>query len=174
VVVELVRNRHSLTEERSSPEGISSVRNSGRVAGFWYLLLVLLGPVRLIYIPTKLFVRGNASATASNIAGHEWLFRIGIVSDLACALILIFLVLSFYRLFKGVDQDLAVQVVIFGGVMPSVIDIVGVVSDSAALMIVRGGDFLSGFDKPQRDALALLFLKLRDHQNTAAEILWGV
>jgi hypothetical protein len=150
------------------------VRNSGRVAGFWYLLLVLLGPVRLIYIPTKLFVRGNASATASNIAGHEWLFRIGIVSDLACAVILIFLVLSFYRLFKGVDQDLAVQVVIFGGVMPSVIDIVGVVSDSAALMIVRGGDFLSGFDKPQRDALALLFLKLRDHQNTAAEILWGV
>jgi hypothetical protein len=155
-------------------EGISSVRNPGRVAGFWYLLLVLLGPVRLIYIPTKLFVRGNASATANNIAGHEWLFRIGIVSDLACAVILIFLVLAFYRLFKGVNENLAVQVVIFGGVMPAVIDIVGVVSDSAALMIVRGGDFLSGFDKPQRDALALLFLKLRDHQNTAAEILWGV
>ena len=28
------------------------------------------------------------------------------------------------------------------------------------------------FDKPQRDALAMLFLHLRDHQNTAAEILW--
>ncbi len=41
-------------------------------------------------------------------------------------------------------------------------------------MVVRGGDFLSAFDKPQRDALALLFLTLRDHQNTAAEILWGV
>ncbi|HXE34336.1 MAG TPA: DUF4386 domain-containing protein [Verrucomicrobiae bacterium] len=150
------------------------MRNPGRVAGFWYLLLILLGPVRLIYIPTRLFVTGNANATANNIAGHEWLLRFGIVSDLACAVILIFLVLAFYRLFKGVDEDLAVQVVIFGGVMPAVIDFVGVVSDSAALMIVRGGDFLSGFDKPQRDALALLFLKLRDHQNTAAEILWGV
>jgi hypothetical protein len=152
VVVEFVRNRRSLTEERSSLEGISSVRNPGRVTGFWYLLLVLLGPVRLIYIPTKLFVRGNASATANNIAGHEWLFRFGIVSDLACAVILIFLVLAFYRLFREVDKDLAVQVVIFGGVMPAVLDFVGVVSDSAALMIVRGGDFLSGFDKPQRDA----------------------
>jgi hypothetical protein len=39
---------------------------------------------------------------------------------------------------------------------------------------VRGADFLSAFDKPQRDALAMLFLRLRDHQNTAAEILWGL
>jgi hypothetical protein len=36
------------------------------------------------------------------------------------------------------------------------------------------GDFLSVFDKPQRDALAMLLLNLRDQQNTAAEILWGV
>jgi Domain of unknown function (DUF4386) len=72
------------------------------------------------------------------------------------------------------DRNLAVLVVIFGGVMPALIIFVGVVYDAASLMIVRGGDFLSAFDQPQRDALALLFLNLRDHQNTAAEILWGV
>ena len=151
-----------------------STRNPGRVAGFWYLLLVLAGPVRLIYIPSKLFVHGNATATASNIAAHEWLFRLGIVSDLFCAVILIFLTLALYRLFKGVDQNLAVLVVIFGGVMPALIDFVGIVSDAAALTLVRGADFLSVFEKPQRDALAMLFLRLRDHQNTAAEILWGL
>jgi hypothetical protein len=144
------------------------------VAGLWYLLLILIGPLRLIYIPSKLFVDGNATATVDNIAAHEWLFRFGIVGDLACGVILIFLVLAFYRLFKGVDQNLSVLVVIFGGVMPALIIFVGVVSDAAALMIVRGADFLSGFDKPQRDGLAMLFLNLRDHQNTAAEILWGV
>jgi hypothetical protein len=153
---------------------MNSTRNPGRVAGLWYLLLVVIGPLRLIYIPSKLFVHGNAAATVNNIAAHEWLFRSGIVGDLACAVILIFLVLAFYRLFKGVDQSLAVQVVIFGGVMPALIIFVGVVSDAAALMVVRGAEFLSAFDKPQRDALAMLFLRLRDHQNTAAEILWGV
>jgi hypothetical protein len=153
---------------------MSSTRNPGRVAGLWYLLLVLGGPIRLIYIPNKLFVHGNAAATASNIAAHEWLFRFGIVTDLFCAVILIFLALAFYRLFKGVDQNLAVLVVILGGVMPALIDFVGVVHDAAALMLVRGADFLSAFDKPQRDALAMLFLRLRDHQNTAAEILWGL
>lgn len=153
---------------------MAATRNPGRVAGLWYLALTIFGPLRLIYIPGKLFVSGNAAATVDNIAAHELLFRFGIAADLICAVILIFLVLAFYRLFKGVNQNLAVQVAIFGGVMPAVIYFVGVVNDLAALTMVRGSDFLSAFDKPQRDALAILFLRLRDHQNTAAEILWGL
>src|SRR5713101_9559147 len=98
---------------------MSSTHNPGRVAGFWYLLLVVIGPLRLIYIPSKLFVSGNATATVNNIAAHELLFRLGIAGDLAGAVILIFLTLAFYRLFAGVDRNLAVLVVIFGGVMPA-------------------------------------------------------
>jgi len=79
--------------------------------------------------------------------------------------------MAFYRLFKGVDQTLAVLVEIFGGVMLALINFVSVVSDAGGLMVVRGADFLSVFDKPQRDALAMLFLHLRDNQNAAAEIL---
>ena len=121
--------------------------------GFWYLLLSIISIIallRLMYIPSKLFVPGNATATVNNIAAHEWLFRFGIVGDLVCGVILIFLVLTFYRLFKGVDQNLAVLVVILGGVMPALINFVNVVSDAGALMVVRGADFLSVFDKPQR------------------------
>ncbi|HEX7137076.1 MAG TPA: DUF4386 domain-containing protein, partial [Vicinamibacterales bacterium] len=152
---------------------MGSTRNPGRVAGFWYLLLVVLGPLRLIYIPTKLFVRDDVAATVSNIAAHEWLFRSGMVADLAAGVVLIFLTLAFYRLFRAVDQRLAVLVIVLGGVMPALIDFVNVVSDAAALTIVRNPAFLSAFDKPQRDALAMLFLRLHDHQVTAAEILWG-
>jgi hypothetical protein len=148
--------------------------NPGRVAGFWYLLLVLIGPLRLIYIPNKLFVTGNAGATVNNIAAHEMLFRLGIAADLVGAVVLVLLTLAFYRLFAGVNRNLAVQVVIFGGVMSALIYFVGVVDDFGVLMVVRNADFLSVFDKPQREALALLFLKLRDGQNTAAEMLWGV
>src|SRR2546429_347208 len=145
---------------------MSWTRNPGRVVGFWYLLLVLGGPLRLIYIPNKLFVHDNAAATASNIAAHEWLFRFGMLSDLFGAVVLIFLVLAFYRLFKGVDQQLAVLLVI-------------VVGDAGAFMVAGGGgaggfDFLSVFDKPQRDALVLLFLRLHHAQIVAAEILWGL
>jgi len=149
-------------------------RNPGRVAGLWYLLLCILGPLRLMYIPSKLFVHGNASATVNNIATHQWLFRFGIVADLACAVILIFLGMAFYRLFSGVDKNLAVLVIVFGGVMPSLIDFVGVVSDYGALTLALGSDSLSAFDKPQRDALAYLFVRLHSQGILINEIFWGL
>jgi hypothetical protein len=153
---------------------MNSTRNPGRVAGFLYLLLTVLAPYRLMYIPSTLIVRGNATATANNIAAHESLFRLGIVSDLLCGTILIFLVLALYRLFKGVDQNLAVLVVILGGVLPAAIDFFNVLNDAAVLILVRGADFLSVFEKPQRDALSTLFLRLHSQEEIAAEILWGL
>jgi hypothetical protein len=148
-------------------------RSPGRAAGLWYLLLIAIGPLRLIYIPSKLFVQGNAAATVGNIAAHELLFRLGIASELVGAVVLVLLTLAFYRLFVAVNGTLATLVVILGGVMPAVIYLVGAVDDFGTLMVVRRADFLSPFDEPQRDAVAMLFLKLRDAQNTAAEILWG-
>lgn len=153
---------------------MNSNRDPGRVAGLWYLLLVFSGPLRLLYIPSKLFVHGDAAATASNIAAHEWLFRFGIVSSLSGGVVLIFLTLAFYRLFKDLDRNLAMMVVIFGGVMPAVLQFVGAMLDSATLMIARGPEFLSVFDKAQQDALTFLFVRLGEHQITAAELLWGV
>src|ERR1700736_3165756 len=153
---------------------MSSTHNPGRIAGFLYLLLVVAAPLRLIYIPGKLFVPGNATATANNIAAHELLFRLGIVADLFCGTILIFLVLALYRLLKGVDQNLAVLMVILGGLLPATIDFLNVLNDAAALMLVRDADFLSVFEKPQRDALAMLFLRVHRQEIVAAEILWGL
>jgi hypothetical protein len=73
-----------------------------------------------------------------------------------------------------VDKNLAVLMVILGGVMPATIDFFNVLNDAAALMLVRGPDFLSVFEKPQRDALAMLFLRLHGQEILAAEILWGL
>jgi len=152
---------------------MTSTSKNARIAGFLYLLLVIVGPLRML-IPSTLFVHGNASATANNIAAHETLFRLGIVGDLFCGTLLIFIALALYRLFKEVDQYLAVLVVILGGVLPAAIDFFIMLNDAAALILVRGADFLSVFEKPQRDALAMLFLRMHDQENLAAEIFWGL
>jgi len=150
-----------------------SAQNPGRIAGLWYLLLIAIGPLFLIYIPNKLFVYGNATATVNNIAAHERLFRVGILAELVGGVVLIFLVLAFYRLFQGVDRYLAVLVVILGGVLPAVIYFVNVVNEFGALMVAGGADFLSAFDKPQRDALAMVFLHLHGYQIDASLVLAG-
>ena len=64
--------------------------------------------------------------------------------------------------------------VVVGSVLPSAIDFFNVLNDAAALMLVRGTDFLLAFDKPQRDSLAMLFLRLHHQEIVAAQVLWGL
>lgn len=153
---------------------MTSLIKNARVAGLLYILFSMFGVVRLIYIPTALIVDGNAAATANNIAAHEWLFRFGIVSQLLCAAGWIFVTLALYRLFKGVDQGVAVLMVILGGLMPVPIFFINAVNDAAALLFVRGNDFLTVFDKPQRDAFAMLFLRPHHQGDLVNIIFWGL
>src|SRR5262249_24575673 len=133
-----------------------------------------VGFVRLAYIPKALIVHGNAAATANNIAAHESLFRLGIVSYLLGGALWLLVPLALYRLLKGVDQGLAVLMVILGSLMQVPIFFITPVTDSATLMFARGTDFLSVFDKPQRDAFAMLFLNLHHQLDVANEIFWGL
>lgn len=149
---------------------MTSLSKNARVAGLLYILSSLFGMVRLIYVPNVLFVHGNAAATASNIAGHELLFRFGIVSYLLCNALWIFVMLALYQLLKGVDHALAVLMVILS-LMVTPISFVNIANDIAALLFARGADFLSVFDKAQREALVTLFLNLHHQLDLAWELL---
>jgi hypothetical protein len=153
---------------------MSSLRRDARVAGALYVAASLVGALRLIYIPEKLFVSGNAAATAANIASHELLFRLGILSDLFGSVLFLFVTLALYRLFDRVDHALAVVMVILGGLMITPIFFLNTMNDAAALMFARGAEFLAGFDKPQREAWAMFFVRLHHHGILANEIFWGL
>ena len=45
-------------------DAAATLRRS-RVAGFWYLVLAVLSPLNLLFIPAKLISSGDAAATAS-------------------------------------------------------------------------------------------------------------
>lgn len=152
---------------------MSALSRNARIAGFLYLLDVLIAPFRLIYIPKTLFVSGNAAETASRIVAHESLFRLGMTSDLFCGVLEIFLVLALYRLLKQVNPKHAAVMVILG-LMTVPIFFFNVLNDAAALILVHGADFLSVFDRPQLDALAMLFLRLHGQEIIAAEVFWGL
>jgi hypothetical protein len=161
---------------------MSWIKNPGRRAGFLYLLL-MGAPLRLIYIPAKLIVPGDAATTANNILTHETLFRLGMLADLFTGAAVIFVTLAFYDLFKVVNRRLAVLIVLLGGVLPSAIYFANIFTDAAALTFARGGsglltahgaNVLSVFDQPQREALMMLFLHLHNQVNNAAQIFWGL
>jgi hypothetical protein len=153
---------------------MSSTQQQARAAGFLYLLLALIAPIGLLYVPGKLIVSKNAMATADNIRASEWLLRVGIGSELIHQAICVFLVLALYRLFKAVNETHAKQLVILGALVSVPIMFVNVLNEIAALILVKGPDFLSVFEKPQLDALAYLFLRLHAQGITVASIFWGL
>ena len=151
---------------------MTSLSKNARIAGLLYILASVVGVLRLMYIPNTLFVYGNATATAANVAAHESLFRLGIVSTAVGAVLWLFVPLALYRLLKGVDQTLAVLMVILGSLMQVPLFFVNTVNDAAALLFARGAGYLSVFDKPQRDAFARLFLDLH-HQLDLANLIFA-
>jgi hypothetical protein len=163
----------SIGAQRIEESSMSSLNRNARIAGFLYLILILVGPIRLLYIPKVLFVSGNAAATAHNIASHEALFRIGIFSDLLTAILDIFVVLALYRLLNAVDRTSAIFMVIFGFAdVP--IYFVNTLNDFGALLFARGADFLSGFGQAQREAMTLFFVNLHHYGAVVNEVFWGL
>ncbi len=152
---------------------MSSTRNPGRFAGLLYLLLSIFGFFAMGYVPSKLIVHGNAAATANNIAASETLFRLGIAAQLIGMAGFIFVALALYDLLKGVNRRHASLMVTL--IVVSIpIAFLNELNSIAALVLVRGADFLSIFEKPQREALAMLFLNLHGQGIVVAEIFWGL
>jgi len=153
---------------------MTSLSKKARVAGILYILASAVGYLRLLYIPSALIVNGNPAATVNNIVAHESLFRWGFVSELLGGVVWLFVPLALYRLLKGVDHGLAVLMVILGGLMVTPLFFVNAVTDTGALLFATGADFQSVFDKPQRDAFAMMFLNLHHDLDQANSIFWGL
>ena len=146
---------------------------AARIAGAVYLSMIFTAPFGLLYVPGKLIVRGNAAATATNILNHETMFRLAILADLVSQVIFICLGIALYRLLREVSRPWAWLMVAFVLVSAAVC-FINALNDIAALILFRGGEFLSVFDKPQRDALGMLFLRLHSHGLFIAEMFWGL
>lgn len=150
-----------------------TLKRQARVAGLLYFVSSIFGLLGMAYIPNRLVVIGNATATANAIRGSESLFRVGIASELVGETIFVFMVLALYRLFERVDRRQASMMAIL--ILLSVpLSFVNVLSEFAALTLYGGADFLSAFDTHQLDALALLFLKLHGNGFVVASVFWGL
>jgi hypothetical protein len=118
-------------------------------------------------------VTGDAAATAQNIAAHELLFRTGIVANLIGSIGFIFVALALYELLKEVNKRQAVLMVTLI-VISLPISLLNEVNHLAALKLLSGANYLSAFQKPQLDAMVMVFHSLWGQGLSVAEIFWGL
>ena len=124
---------------------------AARVAGAVYLSMVFTAPFSLIYVPNKLIVRGDATATAANVLAHETLFRLSIFGDLVGQVIFICLAIALYRLLSSVNRTWALLMVGFV-LVSAAVGFLNTLNNIAGLILFRGGEFLSVLDTAQRNA----------------------
>jgi hypothetical protein len=156
---------------------MDATKRTARLAGLLYLVSSIPGVFSLLYVPSKLFVRGDAAATADHIRASETLLRMGIAAELLGTILFIFVALVLYRLFKPAAERaaLAMMVLILLSFPISLFD---VLNEIAALNFAGGGraaNVLSVFDAHQRDALAYLFYHLHGQAIViVAQVFWGL
>src|SRR5919201_440656 len=146
---------------------------AARIAGAVYLSMVLTAPFTLLYVPGKLIVRGDAAATATNVLAHETMFRLAIIGDLFTHVIFISLGIALYRLLSGVNKTWAMLMVVLVSVSAAV-GFLDTLNNVAALILFRGADFLTVFDKSQLNALGYLFVRLHSQGIFMNELFWGL
>jgi hypothetical protein len=148
-------------------------KRDARIAGWLYLLFVAPGPFCLMYVPNKIMVPGDAAATAANLLAHEMLLRTSVVLWLIAMAVWIVLGFALYRLFNGVSKALASLLVIFVAISAG-IGFLNELNNLAAILVLRGNEFAGTLTQPQREAVAMLFLRLHGQGHAVNEMFWGL
>lgn len=154
-------------------ENASSIKTTARLAGILYVVMSILMVFGFMYIPATFVVSGDAAATAHNITEATLLYRVGILTAFVSHIFFIVVVLTLYKLFKDVDRKHAtfMAVLVCVGVAA---EIVRLGFRIAPLILLSDADFLSVFNKPQLEALALGSLRLGDQLGQLFMLIWGL
>jgi hypothetical protein len=154
----------------------AETKKIARRAGFLYLASSIPGVFALMYVPGKIFVRGDPAATAERLRTSSSLVRLGVGAELVGMTLFVFVALVLYRLFKPVSPEPALWMMVLI-LLATPISFVGVLSEVASLNLAGGAggpDTMAVLGQPQRDALAYLAYRMHGQAILAAEIFWGL
>src|ERR1035441_2433865 len=82
----------------------TSPRLKARIAGVFYLLEMLTGGFAILFVGGRLFVSGDAAATATNILAHLSLFQLGFSANLSQFACYVAVTGLFYDLLRPVNK----------------------------------------------------------------------
>ncbi len=132
-------------------------RKTARITGILYLLLAVIGPFTLMYIPSKLLVSGDAAATANNILSNELLFRFGIIGETLIVILEVIIIVLIYKLFSPVNKHLTLTAV-FSRLAMTVLQGGNIINRLLTLEVLNGTTYTEALGVDQVNAMVSLFL----------------
>jgi hypothetical protein len=148
------------------------LKKTARLAGFLYIIMGIPSAFGILYVPSKIIVWGNATTTSHNIITHEFLFRMGMVSQFVSNGLFILLVLVLYRLFKQVNSTQArLMVALVLAQVP-----IGFLIETFNLtsLLILKGQIMKGLSLEQKQDWVMLLVTMHKYGMITIEIFSGL
>ncbi len=151
---------------------MKTLHQKARLAGFFYLVYIIVSILSDVLGRSRFIVYDNAAVTAQNLTASEWLFRFGFVGDLVSGVLFFLTAWALYVLLKPVNKDLALLFLLLnlGGVAVQCLNDLNLL---AALLLSGGADYLNVFQVEQLQALSMAFLNLYKQGFWICQIFFG-
>ncbi|MCA0398596.1 MAG: DUF4386 domain-containing protein [Bacteroidetes bacterium] len=146
---------------------------TARLAGLFYLLQIPLGLFGILYEPTMLVVPNQVAATVSNILANEFLFRLSIVSAIACAIITVLTALLISNLLRPLQQYWANGIVLFAA-LAAPISMINELNHVAVLLLAKSSSPAAGPATYQVETLIAGLLTVHQYGLKITGIFFGL
>jgi hypothetical protein len=150
-----------------------STKSLARIAGSLYLTVAIFGGFAHLYARSRIYVPGDAAATADNIVANSALFRFAFVADLIQATVFMLLGMALYLLLKHVNENIGRAMVVFVAISVAIICL-NMIHHLAALLLATDASYASTFGPEGSNALVLLLVDMHHYGYLIAQIFFGL
>ena len=154
-------------------EGTYTPRRLARIAGVFYLLVGIFGGFAEGFGDPKMYVAGNAVATAQNVVANSGLVRMIVVAHLLDAIFFVFTAMVLYILLQHVHKSMARAMLVFVAVAVGMISL-NAVFQFEGLQVATNSSYAAAFGAAGSNALVLLLLDIQHYGTLSAQVFFGL
>ena len=154
-------------------ESVSSPKRLARIAGIFYLIVGITGGFAEGFVDPKIYVAGNAAATAGNVLANQGLVRMSVVSHLVDAVFFVLTAMALYILLEHVHKSMARAMLVFVAVAVGIITL-NAVFQFEGLQVATNASYVTAFGAAGSNALVLLLLDIQHYGTLTAQVFFGL
>ena len=151
----------------------TSPKRLARIAGVLYLLVGIFGGFAEGFVEPKMYVAGNAAATAGNVVANSGLVRMGVVAHLLDGTFFVFLAMTLYILLQHVHKSVARAMLVLVAISTG-ITCLNAVFEFEGLRVATDSSYAAAFGTAGSNALVLLLLDTQHYGTLIAQVFFGL
>ena len=152
---------------------MTSPKRLARIAGLFYLLVAIFGGFAEGFGDPKMYVAGNAAATAANVLANPGLVRMIVVAHLLNAIFFVLTAMALYILLQHVNKSVARAMLVFVALAVGITTL-NAVFQFEGLQVATDSSYAAAFGAAGSNALVLLLLDIQHYGTLSAQVFFGL